>query len=86
MTNPTPNLQRTVDALAELDAFIEENDCTLSRLERAVNDAFALDTIGFNDPATVATMRVGGPTPRMGETDVSFIRQMARRFQAEATP
>ena len=41
MTDRTrvPNLQRTVDALAALDAQRASDDATFTRLERAVTDA-----------------------------------------------
>lgn len=71
-------LEKTRTALALYD------ECSLeeqARLERSVVEAFAEETSAFNDPDVVlAFVRVGPPVPRLGETELSFLRRMVAKY------
>lgn len=74
------DLRRTRDALDAFDASDEDwrDDGPLGR---AVGVAFGLDTADRNDPEVCAALIRPGPRGvRPGNSDVSFVRRMVRKY------
>lgn len=79
-----PDLTRTAAALAAFDAAHGPHDSGYGTdLAKAVGEAFALDTADRNDPSTAKMVRPGPRVPRGGDADLSFVRRLVRKWEAQ---
>jgi len=82
VTRKLPDLSRTEAAIKAFDGAAELDK--KNELAQAVGRTYGQDTIDRNDPETcTALVRPGPPTPSLGETDVSFVRRMVRKWREE---